>query len=323
MKKFFEEYGGVAVLVIVIAVLLLIVGSVKALDESTGKVKGSGVAGLIGNKLSDSLSKFQQSFNNVASGSGSGNNGSSGNGGSDGSSSTPATGPNGETLISKTESQIGKYADIDGDGTVDGIIFADLLFGGNESWGGGRYTIPTISSCKEYYVSQSSYTNVLNGTAEVISPTEKDNNNSRFYVMSLNNLNSQKYSWYVYADYYKMSDYEATTSEDFGKGELNTKTLLQKAEEQAYGQLTTNDIWNNIQEKVNEGWFVPSKDEIKAFANNLNIKYTNYDAKGLPGQLWSSSQASDTTSWSIYLSSESVRNDAVGTMSSVRLACTY
>ena len=83
MKKFFEEYGGVAILVIVIAVLLLIVGSVKALDESTGKVKGSGVAGLIGNKLSDSLIKFQESFNNVANGSG-GNNGNNGD-------NTPAT----------------------------------------------------------------------------------------------------------------------------------------------------------------------------------------------------------------------------------------
>ena len=32
-----------------------------------------------------------------------------------------------KTPVSKTESQVGKYADIDGDGTVDGIIFADLL----------------------------------------------------------------------------------------------------------------------------------------------------------------------------------------------------
>lgn len=42
MKKFFEEYGAVAIIVIVIAVLLLIVGSVKGLDETTGKVNGSG-----------------------------------------------------------------------------------------------------------------------------------------------------------------------------------------------------------------------------------------------------------------------------------------
>lgn len=30
--------------------------------------------------------------------------------------------------ISKKESYVGYYADIDGDGTVDGVIFADLAF---------------------------------------------------------------------------------------------------------------------------------------------------------------------------------------------------
>ena len=30
------------------------------------------------------------------------------------------------------ESQVGKYADIDSDGTVDGIVFADLAVGGSE-----------------------------------------------------------------------------------------------------------------------------------------------------------------------------------------------
>lgn len=53
-----------------------------------------------------------------------------GSGGSD----NPTSGPNGEPLVSTTESQVGKYADIDGDGTVDGIIFADLLFGGSGIW---------------------------------------------------------------------------------------------------------------------------------------------------------------------------------------------
>ena len=41
----------------------------------------------------------------------------------DDDSNSPTSGPNGEPLVSKTESQVGKYADIDGDGTVDGIIF--------------------------------------------------------------------------------------------------------------------------------------------------------------------------------------------------------
>ncbi|MEQ2768806.1 hypothetical protein [Faecalibacillus intestinalis] len=47
MKKFSEDHGGVAIIPIVIAVLLLIVGSVKGLDEGTGKVNGSGVQVLL------------------------------------------------------------------------------------------------------------------------------------------------------------------------------------------------------------------------------------------------------------------------------------
>ncbi len=36
--------------------------------------------------------------------------------------------------ISNTESYVGYYADIDGDRTVDGIIYADLAIGGSGIW---------------------------------------------------------------------------------------------------------------------------------------------------------------------------------------------
>ena len=139
MKKFSEDHGGVAIILIVIAVLLLIVGSVKGLDEGTGKVNGSGVASVVGNAYSNAIDKFKNSFDETL---------ASGN--------VPTSGPNGENLVSKTESQVGKYADIDGDGTVDGIIFADLLFGESGKWENenrGKYSIPTITTSKEYYVS--------------------------------------------------------------------------------------------------------------------------------------------------------------------------
>ena len=59
MKKFSEDHGGVAIILIVIAVLLLIVGSVKGLDEGTGKVNGSGVASFVGNAYSNAIDKFK------------------------------------------------------------------------------------------------------------------------------------------------------------------------------------------------------------------------------------------------------------------------
>ena len=64
--------------------------------------------------------------------------------------------------ISKIESYVGYYADMDADGTVDGIIYADLAIGGSGIRGSnenGTYEIPKkeIKDLKEYYISQTNY----------------------------------------------------------------------------------------------------------------------------------------------------------------------
>ncbi len=53
-------------------------------------------------------------------------------------------------------SGVGYYADVDGNGTVDGIIYADRKIGASGNWGllGGSYAINTVSNTKNYYVSQ-------------------------------------------------------------------------------------------------------------------------------------------------------------------------
>ena len=61
MKKFFNEYGGIAVIVLVIATLLVLVGNIKELDETTEKVKGTGVLSLVGNNISNEIKNFQNS----------------------------------------------------------------------------------------------------------------------------------------------------------------------------------------------------------------------------------------------------------------------
>ena len=285
MKKFSEGHGGVAIILIVIAVLLLIVGSVKGLDETTGKVNGSGVASVVGNAYSNAIDKFKNSFDETL---------ASGN--------VPTSGPNGEALVTKIKSQVGEYADIDGDGTVDGIIFADLLFGGSETWcddettdewdiASGTYTIPTVTSTKDYYVSQESYTNKLGGTAEVLSPT--GSGNSRFYIMALNDIDSERCDWY-HAACGKISDYTSLTSEDFGKGKSNTATMISKWNTEAYGNKNDcwqdhADLWGEIQTQVNNGWFVPSSKEWAAFNKQLGITKSNYESKGLSDWYWSSS----------------------------------
>ena len=68
-----------------------------------------------------------------------------------------------------TPSYIGCYADVDGNGSVDGIIYADLAIGGSGQWGNrdGAYTIPKGSNFKTYTVS-GSYTAKGFGTKDVI-----------------------------------------------------------------------------------------------------------------------------------------------------------
>lgn len=95
-------------------------------------------------------------------------------------------------------SGVGYYADVDDDGIVDGVIFGDFKEGGSGKWGSvpfypelSSYSIPTTSSTKNYYVSQSNYDGVF-GSKPVLST--KDSGNSRFWVMSLNDLGSSTYS---------------------------------------------------------------------------------------------------------------------------------
>lgn len=281
MRKIFNEYGGWAVIIFIIVVLLLLVGSIKSIDDN-GKVKGSGLIATIGNIFSDSIEKNNNHLRYL--------NGE--------------CGPNGESLVSTTESQVGKYADVDGDGVVDGIIFADLLFGSNGTWNEsdtnnktynerGAYTIPTIKGCKNYYISKHSYTNALGGTSYVISACNTGGNN-RFYVMALGNMNnSQYFCWYAAAYNTKISNFSNVTSSEFGKGKCNTEIMMKIWENKTYGDLNTNnsfkDLWGFTKKYYNQNWFIPSSKEIAAFADQLKITKNNYLEKNLPYWFWSSS----------------------------------
>ena len=263
-------------------------------------------------------------------------NGSGGfeSGGSGGDSNNPTSGPNGEPLVSTTESQVGKYADIDGDGTVDGIIFADLMIGGNGVWNSynssnsafnlkGKYFISKITSSKDYYVSQESYTNQLGGTSEVLTPIGAGED--RFYIMSLNDL-SEAYDWYNAARG-NMNDYATATSQEFGKGKNNTATMISKWESKAYGEQNActqhKDIWGQIKTQANNGWFVPSRQEWAAFAGQLGITKSNYSSKGLSGWYWSSSQSTANLAYYVDLDRGFVSQDYVNSINDVRLATTF
>jgi flagellar basal body-associated protein FliL len=229
----------------------------------------------------------------------------------------------------KADSYVGYYADIDDDGTVDGIIYADLAVGkiGSGQWGNswGNYEIPIIATneLKDYVISTHTYTgqttagiykaNEKFGTKEVIVPVKSSSGTKdRFYVMSLENFTTEIDdescdTFYWYEDAYGSLDNTIDYSEDdFGMGKENTSTMIDIWNGEEYGVQGDYDMWGVIQETLEKDkkeknivWFVPSKSEWSAFGEELGIKknYTNF---GLNSWYWSSSQYNDYNAYLAY-----------------------
>ena len=234
----------------------------------------------------------------------------------------------GETqeVISKTESYVGYYADIEGDGTVDGIIYADLAIGntGDGQWSDseGNYEIPKVESGeKDYYISKTDYEGDF-GIKDVLSPT--GSGADRFYVMALSDIDANTHYWY-YNAYGNMSDYATTTSGDFGTGKANTEAMIAKwnnGSNGGYGEQNANDMWGLIQNEVEKGWFVPSRGEWSAFAEELGIT-TNYSSFGLSRWYWSSSQSNTNNAYNANFNAGYVGYFTVNFGTYVRLSTTF
>ena len=231
---------------------------------------------------------------------------------------------------SKNENFVGFYADIDVDGVIDGVIFADLLVGSikeTQKWGNSEetYTIPTIDSndLKEYYISQEEYSGIF-GNKPVISP--KGNGNNRFYIMQLSDYVTNEdttFYWYYNADR-KMNDYDETTSKNFGAGKNNTDKMILKWKDKAYGDLHSQDIWGNISSVVEEGWFIPSKDEWMAFGNELNVTSDKRVQYGFIEYCYhSSSQRTARFVWDAHLYQGNINQIYVNNKIGVRLATAF
>lgn len=192
--------------------------------------------------------------------------------------------------ISPTESQVGKYIDINGDGIPEGIIFIDLVADKEKQlkYDNKMYKIPTIKekdNIKEY-VTGGKFSHKLNGEQEMLMPIFDGEN--RFYIMALEDIDKHWCHWY--ANVSDMKDFAITTAMDFGLGQLNTTAMIEKWNNKVYGNQDSFDIWNMIKKQVENGWFVPSTIEWKVFRNQLNITRINYEEKALKVRYWSSSQ---------------------------------
>ena len=253
----------------------------------------------------------------------------------------------------KADSYVGSYADIDKDGTVDGVIFVDLLTGSvrdTQQWynANGAYTLPTdvtTENVNKYYISQSSYTDSHFGTHEVISP-KTTNGKQRFYIMQLSNFTTpaktdgtdeENYSAYTTYYWYKNAYSHMSpliTSNAFGTGKENTRKMIEKwnaaGTENGYTDSAQDkqDIWKHIQTKYNEGWFIPSRAEWAAFANEIGgetpITTSNYNSTyGLSNDYWSSSQYGANNAWLAYFYYGYMYDYRVIYTFSVRLATTF
>ena len=254
---------------------------------------------------SQSEQQTLQNIENYLYGENGGNNTGDNTTGGGGSTNPPTT-----NKISKSTSYVGYYADIDADGTVDGVIYADKAVGnqGSGKWNDPDgvyvvYTIPKVTEgLKDYYISQKSYTGKF-GTKAVISPT--GTGEERFYIMALTDIdgktNGTSYDWYHAASDKGISEWSTITSTEFGTGKTNTATMIAKWNATAYGDQDTcsshKDMWGQIQTKVKDGWFVPSMVEWAAFAGELGITESNYGNFGLSGFCWSSSLCGTDIVW--------------------------
>ena len=198
--------------------------------------------------------------------------------------------------VSLTESQIGKYVDINGDGIPEGVIFADLAVGGDKLWNGipnTRYRYEKSSKELKEYVVVGTYTHALNGKREMLTPIL--DGEDRFYIMALNDVGKDEHCWYHKASFKGMLDYEKATSETFGSGKQNTLYMIEKWNKEDYGTQNSDDMWSLIQEQVDDGWFVPSIREWCAFAEELHINLGREAADSY----WSSSHRDKITSFVI------------------------
>ena len=229
---------------------------------------------------------------------------------------------------------------MDGDGTADGIIYADLAVGGSGQWevsgsqDWGKYSYQAETGLKEYYIENENYTEPKFGnvSGKLIAPIEGTSGKDRFYVMALEDINpGTRYCWYD-AAFGKLDNIVSYDKDDFGQGKANTADVMAKWDAGTWGAQndkgTYDDMWGAIKDQVNAGWFVPSKDEWAAFGDmatkTLNLTTSNYSTYGLSGWYWSSSQYNIYNAYGARFDSGYMSN--IGTVNldySVRMSATF
>ena len=258
----------------------------------------------------------------------------------------------------EAESYVGYYADVDGDGTVDGVIYADLAKSVTGNWDAGKgynydYSYTSQSNLKKYTISQESYTGDF-GTKPVIKATTTEGND-RFYVMALKDVAldgtstaERNTGWDYYdAEYIVLKSKELAQSmntkdiNDFGQGKSKTQTMITKWNEKGYGTENGGSsyeyVWSIFKNTNNttgivDGtkWFVPSIGEWLAFGGNLGVTSSNYANLGLSDRGWSVSLTDKESTngefrfaYSVHFVTGHINENAFGCNYFFRLSATF
>ena len=262
-----------------------------------------------------------------------------------------------ETPILKTESYIGRYADINGDGNIDGIIYIDLLDTAHLSgtWNNdskGTFSITTdvtSNNVKDYVVSQTNQTDSRWNSTEpqdvIKLATTQTGTKERFYVMALDNLINEPQGGFYWYDgaYGNVTDY-ATVAPETNTGRENTAAIKAKWDigtgAGGYGQQDIKDMWGYLPTGPRAGadptaaegdteqyrWFIPSRAEWSAFGNNLEITADNIDEYGLYDEAyWTSSPSSSAWAYEadFYEDGTHIESDEMSCGRSVRFSATF
>ena len=149
MRRTKTQEGITLVALIITIIILLILATVTIMsitgDGIISKSRQAKIEYEKGKQEEEGLlSGYLSKMDEISLGESSGSNGGSTESGEENSGDDNSSGDNSENnkpnTISKSEAFVGYYADVDGNGTVDGIIYADLAIGntGDGEWGTNR-----------------------------------------------------------------------------------------------------------------------------------------------------------------------------------------
>ncbi len=104
--------------------------------------------------------------------------------------------------------------------------------------------------------------------------------------------------------------------------------MVHKTEIVVIGDSRYPDMWgisvvNSRTWNSSSGWFIPSRSEWAAFADQLGITTSNYSSKDLSDEYWSSSQVHTEYAWYASFHYGRIGYDIVATNLYVRLGTTF